>query len=102
MVIAIEYMSDLFVGPPTLGPRQFGCNDSGGHQRKVPVQVEDPVVTVVEFRSLKDLVSPKSPRQARPSSETRILACVRLRISSLRTGWESYSFQIAMNETHAM
>jgi hypothetical protein len=42
MVIAIEYMSAFFVGPPLLDANLSGSSSSGGHQRKVlaPLDVD--------------------------------------------------------------
>ena len=77
MVIAIEYMSDFFVGLSFLDPNLSGSSSSGGHQRRVfAAAVRD--AAVVEFRLSATLVSPTSTRQASPSSETSMFAYTEL------------------------
>ena len=68
MVIAIEYMSAFFVGPPLLRPNLSGSNTSGGDQRGVALVNEGALVVsgvdAVDSRSAATLVSPTSARQA--------------------------------------
>ena len=66
MVIAIEYTSDFFVGPPLLNPNLSGSSISGGHQRVELAPSVDvvPVVAVLELKSPATLVSPTSARHA--------------------------------------
>ena len=83
MVIAIEYMSDFFVGPPLLDPNLSGSSSSGGDQRRVvapPGVAGVAGVAVGESRSPATLVSPTSARQARPSSEMRIFAYIKVSV----------------------
>ena len=105
MVIAIEYMSDFFVGPVlSLNPNLSGSSSSGGDQRTVlrPVVVDVLDVALVEFRSPATLVSPTSARQAQSSSEMRIFAYTKLSFVVWKRDEESYSFQITVGEFHAM
>ena len=76
MVMAIEYMSDSLVGPPQ-NPNLSGYTASGAAQRKEKI-LGSSVAVAGELRSSMTLVSPKSAKQARPSSEIRIFAYTEL------------------------
>ena len=103
-VIPIEYMSDFLVGPPLLNPNLSGSRSSGADQRTVypPSVVDVLVVTVFELRSPATLISPTSVKRARPSSEIRMFAYVKLSAVVCSEFQEPHPFQIAVGEFHAV